>query len=175
MGLTVYSTGRPCKYGHIDTRLVSNSVCSECNRQKALKWQIENPEKASLRDKRWQAANPGVPAQRMRDWYKANTERHKSTMRDYFLARPWLRAALSSKARADHYQRTPSWLTEDDIWMMDEAYELAKLRQQMTGFPWHVDHVIPLRGERVSGLHVPLNLQVIPALVNMRKGNRYAP
>jgi hypothetical protein len=39
----------------------------------------------------------------------------------------------------------------------------------MFGFEWHVDHVIPLQGKKVSGFHVPSNIQVIPASENVRK------
>jgi len=70
-------------------------------------------------------------------------------------------------------QRNPAWLTEDDHWMMEQAYELAALRTKLFGFPWHVDHVIPLQGKLVSGLHTPNNLQVIPGYDNLRKSNRF--
>jgi hypothetical protein len=57
---------------------------------------------------------------------------------------------------------------------MREAYKLAKLRTEMFGFSWHVDHIVPLQGEFVSGFHTPYNLQVIPAINNLQKGNSYA-
>ena len=69
-------------------------------------------------------------------------------------------------------QRTPKWLTEDDKWIIQETYELAALRSKLFGFSWHVDHVIPLQGKQVSGLHVPNNLQVIPGVENIRKKNK---
>ena len=53
-----------------------------------------------------------------------------------------------------------------------EAYDLCKQREHLTGFKWHIDHIIPLNGQKVSGLHVWNNLQVIPASVNLSKGNR---
>ena len=56
--------------------------------------------------------------------------------------------------------------------MIRQAYELAQLRTKIFGFPWHVDHVLPLKGRLVSGLHTPINLQVIPGVDNLRKGNR---
>jgi hypothetical protein len=57
--------------------------------------------------------------------------------------------------------------------MIEQAYEIAALRTEMFGFSWHVDHVAPLLGKKVSGLHVPQNLRVIPGLENMSKGNRF--
>jgi hypothetical protein len=59
-----------------------------------------------------------------------------------------------------------------DLWMMEQAYDIASLRSEMLGFSWHVDHIYPLQGKTVSGLHTPLNLQVIPWSANIRKANR---
>lgn len=69
--------------------------------------------------------------------------------------------------------RLPAWLTVDDMFLIDEAYELAVLRTRLTGIRWSVDHIIPLNGKHVSGLHVPENLQVITLRGNRQKGNKY--
>ena len=72
--------------------------------------------------------------------------------------------------RKAHVKRaTPAWANK---FLIEEAYALAALRTRMLGYPWHVDHVIPLRGKDVCGLHVETNLAVVPAIVNLRKGNR---
>jgi hypothetical protein len=70
-------------------------------------------------------------------------------------------------------QRTPAWLTDDDYWLIEQFYDLARLRTQVLGYAWHVDHIIPLHGKVVSGLHVPDNLQVVPATVNRSKSNNF--
>lgn len=86
------------------------------------------------------------------------------------------RCTKNSVARhASKLQRTPKWLTADDWFLIEEAYELAALRSKVTGIKHHVDHVVPLRGKLASGLHVPSNLQVIPSLVNIRKTNKWDP
>jgi len=84
-----------------------------------------------------------------------------------------IHAANAAKRRAIKMQRTPSWLTIDDHWIIKQAYELAALRTKMLGFVWHVDHIVPLQGNFVSGLHVPWNLQVIPAVENIAKHNKF--
>jgi len=53
-----------------------------------------------------------------------------------------------------------------------EAHELRKLRNNLFGFEWHVDHVLPLKGDNVCGLHIWSNLAVIPKVENLRKGNK---
>ncbi|HOV56826.1 MAG TPA: hypothetical protein PLN91_03025 [Rhodanobacteraceae bacterium] len=56
-----------------------------------------------------------------------------------------------------------------------EAYRLADLRSKMLGRRFHVDHIVPLRGQTVCGLHCAANLQVIPEALNVAKGNRHWP
>jgi hypothetical protein len=101
-----------------------------------------------------------------------NQEKRKETMRLYRLKNKESEAENCRRRQAKKLQRTPAWLTVDDIWMMREAYALARLRSKMFGFTWHVDHIYPLQGKTVSGLHVPLNLQVITAKANLVKHNR---
>lgn len=83
--------------------------------------------------------------------------------------------ANDAKRHAAKMQRTPAWLTADDFWVLEQAYELAALRTKMLGVQFHVDHILPLQGKYVSGLHVPTNVQVIPWRDNVSKANKYLP
>lgn len=67
-------------------------------------------------------------------------------------------------------QRTPEWADQDAI---RAIYQDAARRSFETGVMHHVDHIIPLQGVLVSGLHVEYNLRVITATENMSKHNRY--
>ena len=106
-------------------------------------------------------------------WSKANPEKVKEYARRTKAKNRGVVNANTAKRRLSKIHRTPTWLTSDDYWLIGEVYELAALRTKMFGFAWHVDHIIPLQGKNVSGLHVPLNLRVIPGAENVNKSNQY--
>ena len=105
--------------------------------------------------------------------YHANLNKNRAKMLAWQKKNPAIYAANAAKYRASKTQRTPSWLEVEDTWMIEQAYKLAALRTKLFGFSWHVDHVIPLHGKLVSGLHVPTNLQVIPSAQNISKNNKF--
>lgn len=70
-------------------------------------------------------------------------------------------------------QRSPSWLTDSDKAAIKTKYLEASWMTRRSGIKHHVDHIVPLQGEFVSGLHVPWNLRVIPGRENILKKNHH--
>jgi hypothetical protein len=157
-------------------------VCNECRAESERKRRIEHGEEIRAKDKeRWHSDRNGRRTrslERGREAYyamKANQELHEAEKkrnreRAKRFADKW--RALVALRRKRLVCATPSWLTADEKWMMKEAKLLAKKRTEATKIQWSVDHIIPLAGKEVCGLHVPWNLQVIPAEQNKSKGNR---
>ena len=68
-------------------------------------------------------------------------------------------------------KHTPRWLTKDHMKQMEDVYKESKRIALETGVKMHVDHIVPIRGKTVSGLHVPWNLQILTASENISKSN----
>lgn len=136
------------------------SWCKECLAKNSLSWVNKNKERVN---------------KKALEWYYNNKTRARENERRLLstIEGKTKKLAATRKRQSALEKRTPPWLSVDDLWMIEQAYELAVLREQMTGIKWHVDHIVPLRGKTVSGLHVPWNLQVIPATDNIKKGNKY--
>lgn len=77
--------------------------------------------------------------------------------------------ARDSKRRASKQNATPQWLTDDDLIQITALFDLRLFVTKETGVEHQVDHIIPLNGTTVCGLHVPWNLRVIPAAENLNK------
>lgn len=141
-----------------------------CNAKSQERY-AQNKEAHAAQARTWMQQNPGKAAEYARRFKLRHPDKVAAERKAYKQDNKGLVNANTRKRQADKLLRTPKWLTEDDMWLMQQAYELAQVRTAMFGFPWHVDHILPLRGRRVSGLHVPTNLQVIPGADNCRKSN----
>jgi hypothetical protein len=82
-------------------------------------------------------------------------------------------AAKRAKRRAIKLQATPKWLSKSDFIAIECKYSLASMFTKCSGVSHAVDHIVPLQGKTVCGLHVPWNLQVITVIDNLQKGNKF--
>jgi hypothetical protein len=186
LGLSKYVTGKPCKHGHFSERYTKSAQCLECVKAQNIVWREANPDKhvASMkkwwlnnkelhntRVKRWQSLNKDKIKQAAKLWAKNNPDKVKEKTLRYIKKHPDAYTARAVRGVIARAKRVPKWLTSGEKWMVREAYHLSKLRTKLFGFVWEVDHILPLRGATVSGLHVPSNLQVIPKAQNRQKRN----
>jgi len=143
-------------------------------------------ENAKRLKKEWYARNKALTIERARLWALANPEKkheihrknrtkdlenHNARNREWNKNNKDKRAAYEGKRRAMQLQRTPAW--DPDAHLIIAKYQLAAMFTKASGIEHHVDHIIPLQGKKVSGLHTFANLRVIPGSDNVKKSNKY--
>jgi hypothetical protein len=154
-----------------------------------------NPEKYREKSEQRRLANPDVHKARVKASYlkkqanldEAEIERRKRNFKNWAflnkekikkIGHAWRKrnaAKHSSKQalrRTIKLQASPKWLTAIQKAQIQEFYDICTALSMQTGIKHHVDHICPLNGKNVKGLHVPWNMQVIPASENIRKSNR---
>ena len=114
-------------------------------------------------------SNKGFPT----DDAKYYREKINAYSRDYAKTIRHKRSAYAMKRYAQNKKCTPSWLTQEQHKQIEYLYWLAADLRSVTGQEYHVDHIVPIQGENVCGLHVPWNLQVLPSDVNIGKSNKF--
>lgn len=158
-------------------------VCSKCNENKDLsEFSLSKVNKDGLRGqcktcrseyssvyRKCHKETVNAGNRQYRTDYPEQTNAYSDKWRKKY---PEKSAARTSRRHAAKLQRTPKWLTTSDYIEIDWAYRLAAIRTKETGVKYEIDHILPLRGELISGLHVPSNLQLLPKKENARKGNR---
>ena len=146
-------------------------------------WVINNPEKIKEKSRRYHKAHPDVALAWARanrekvnaksaQWRKGNPEKSAASCARWSREHPEITAAQCGKRRAARISACPPWA---DLEVIKEKYKEARRLTVETGVKYHVDHEYPLRGVGFRGLHVDWNLQVIPAFMNLKKGNRLIP
>ena len=131
-----------------------------------------NKEVVRVRGKAYRATNKEVVSERRKAHYGVNKEVFAARMRAYRQANPDKMAAHSTNYRDIKRQQGENNMNELDKFVMEEAVSLRTMREKMTGGKWHADHIEPLLGKTVSGLHNAYNIAVVPATYNMSKSNK---
>jgi hypothetical protein len=140
-------------------------------RARVAAWHAANPDRVRAIRKAFHERNPGYATEAVKkclakkdpETVAADTRARTKRYRD---RNPGLAGAQSAKWKAARLQRTPAWA---DLAAIREAYAEAK-RSGLT-----VDHVIPLQGKLVSGLHVHTNLALVTKSKNSSKRNSFTP
>ena len=145
--------------------------------EKNKAWALANAESVRLSKQLRNAALPETVKEinnaKARIRYHQKKQWNAERKKTYRAANKHLTNANASKRRAALLQRIPIWQTEFDELKIKCIYSIAAMLSKVNNELWTVDHIIPLQGKIVSGLHVPSNLQVMRARENEAKRNKY--
>lgn len=149
---------------------------SEEYKDRSKKWMEDNPEAYQNRISEY-LAKPEVQKRaraRTKEWVAANPERKRQQDREFTEKNRGRVTSYKGRYRAARRNATPPWLTPEHMEEIRKVYDEARRLSLETGIPYEVDHIVPLSGKIVSGLHVPWNLRAIPKTENNRRPRIYA-
>lgn len=134
-----------------------HDLCKDCSKQAKREWAAKNKERIKQYDKDWQEQNKDKKSANYKRWQQTN----KGTVNAY-----------NSQHRANKKSATPAWA---DLEKIKAMYNVAQYFDWISGgfVKHHVDHIVPLRGKNVCGLHVENNLQILIDKDNLRKSNKH--
>jgi len=173
-GLPRYFLGVPCGNGHISEKLVKRNRCVACKNEANLRYKAKNREVLSQKERKryhekkeeicayWRhknALNPEKNRARTRKWREENKDRYRDQQR-YHQA---IRSRSVKQASMGHRFSKE----------MKAISAKCRAITKRTGEMHHVDHIVPIKGRNVCGLHVPWNTQIIPAYENLTKFNKW--
>jgi len=172
-----YYSEKPCKLGHFEKRVTATGTCTACRKLKARErypiQYVKNKGKILIKNEMNRQRRLEADLAYKREYYQSNKEkvleyqkRYREENRDK--DRAWKRNYKERKTR-----RTPNWLTPEQLMEITGFYTEAQRLTEITGVQHHVDHIVPLRGKIVSGLHVPWNLQILTFIENRTKSNKF--
>lgn len=138
----------------------------EVNRESVL-----NDKERKIRMKKYRSENKERMSKQSKAWRRTNRIRVNQTSREYQKTKRDYYTSQNAKYRANKKQSVPIW-AESERKEINDLYLEANLLSKSTGILHEVDHIIPLQGKNVCGLHCLANLQILPLSENRKKSNR---
>ena len=149
--LELFHKHKGMKDGHLNK-------CAQCVQKDTAEWRLKNPDA------------------RKKENIRVREKHGKMSRQEYFEKRAKNKVGRKIVALKYAYKRRRleenMFVNELDEFVFEEAAKLCKQREQLTGFKWHIDHIVPLMHKEACGLNSAFNLQVVPASWNVKKGNR---
>ena len=143
------------------------SYNTEARREAAARYRAKNRAAVNARSAEWRKMN-GSKIDAV--YYATHREQVCKRVSDYSHNNLDKVARIQAKYKAQKLQATPAWADSEKI---ASIYKEARKLVDASGNVYHVDHIIPLQGVNVCGLHVENNLQILPGSKNLSKGNRF--
>jgi len=180
-----------------------HTACKVCKRASDKTYRENNKEKVAAGKQKSYLANREHYDAKTKDWVKNNPDRRKEILNNSYLnnqeailekqasyrsenrelcnsrIKSWSERhpdklrAKDARRRVATLKAQPIWLSEGHKQQIEDVYTLARDCELVSGQKYHVDHVVPLQGKTVCGLHVPWNLEVLPADINVKKSNKF--
>lgn len=148
--------------------------CKQCNNAASVLWSKTYPERKKEARLKYVATNPEANAMAKATYRKNNKQKIALQNAQYRKQKPEKNTSYGAAYRAKKAKATPFWLSVEQRNEIKEFYTMAKDLEKI--FPWkqHVDHIVPIKHNKVCGLHVPWNLQILSATANLAKGNKHS-
>lgn len=144
----------------------------ELLREKQREYYILNKEGIKANSREYYATNTKACLKRVKSRAELKAPTLKAYGSEYKRSNAAKINSINAKRRAAKLHAAPAWLSKEQKRAIAAEYELAKELQWLSIEELQVDHIIPLQGENISGLHVPWNLQILPASMNNSKSNK---
>lgn len=156
-----YGKGFCAKHYRIQYKRPAASV--EKKKKRLAEWRKENTQHVKEYAKSYRQANKEQYRILRRDYYVKNIEKEKAHNKKWHLINREVAVEKSNRYRARKLKAMPNWINPEEL----RSFYTEASKQKL-----HVDHIVPLKGENVCGLHVPWNLQAISAKENLEKKNK---
>lgn len=133
---------------------------------------LRNIDKKAAYDRKYVQENKQLLAEKRAAYYLRNKQKRKEYYDEWYKQNEYKVYANNKKYSNAKRKAAPHWLTQGQIKQMELLYKDRQLIENITGVRYDIDHIVPLGGKAVCGLHVPWNLQILTRAENSAKRNK---